>query len=224
MTDRPNLPTPSPSRPSARGRLAGAVALAALVLGLAPSPSRADLTIQVLDSSAPAGGTGSFDVVLINTDAAGTTPYSVNSFSVEVSVPGGSGVSFTAADTGTTAAPYIFGTLQTPPFTFDTFPTQDVTVSDFAAPGSAMLVNPGDEFGLGHFTYSLTAGFTGPVTVTLGGGTSLTDPNANAITFVSGNGTISTRPVPEPSTLMMAALGGSMLLGYARRRTRSRVA
>ena len=61
----------------------------------------------------------------------------VATFFVEVSVPSGSGVQFTDATVNTTAAPYIFGTFQSPPpdtFSISSFPN---TLSRAATAGSA---------------------------------------------------------------------------------------
>ena len=199
--------------------------LAAIVLALGPSEARADLVVTVLSSSAPVGGTGSFDVNLSNN---GATSVDVSGFSVELSVPGGSGVSFTAVDVNTTAT-YLFGTLQTPPLTFDTFPTTDLTASDFSGtPPYVTTLQPNDTFGLEHVSYSVAPGTAlGPVTVSiLGLGTTTeildiignpitpTDPTDGTITIMSA--------VPEPSTLWMltsALIGVTFALGSRRHRT-----
>jgi hypothetical protein len=105
------------------------VAVAALTLfaPVATRPARAGLIVQALNSTANPGGTGAFDVVV--NDTGGT--FQVAGFSVELSVPGGSGVSFSDVTTDTLAATYLFGTVQSPPFTFDSFPTQDFSAGDF---------------------------------------------------------------------------------------------
>src|SRR4051794_4890619 len=97
-----------PPAPASRARLAatGAIAVfAALALSSVPTPARADLIVQVENSSAAPGGTGSFDVVL--SDTGGT--FAISGFQVELSVPGASGVQFSAVDASTTTAPYLFG-------------------------------------------------------------------------------------------------------------------
>src|SRR5262249_36905023 len=144
MTQLPS--TAPPSRRAIRpfSNLAAALAILAL---LAPGarPARAEMVIQVADSSSAPGGTGSFDVTLQNTG--GT--FQIAGFSVELSVPAGSGASFTGVTVDTVAAPYLFGTLQLPPFSFDTFPTQDFSATDvdLTAPGF-ITSNPSDVFGL----------------------------------------------------------------------------
>jgi hypothetical protein len=179
---------------------------AALMACLGVSPAHAQMVMQIQPSAAAPGGTGAFDVDL--SDVGGT--FQVGGFSVEVSVPGGSGVAFTGADTNTTL-PYIFGTLQAPPFTFNTFPNTDTTVSDtdFTAPGYVTMTN-GMVYALGHFTYSVAPSTpTGPVTVTLvPAGSSLSDGNGDAISFSEVNGTIAVAPIPEPGTLILCGLAG----------------
>ena len=196
------------------------LALAAVLLGGITS-ARASVIMEITNSSAGAGGTGSFDVAL--SDTGGTLQ--VGGFSAELSVPGASGVKFTGVNTSTAAAtPYIFGTLQTPPLSFDTFPNTSFTASDTdaTAPGFVTL-NPGDLVGLAHVSYSVAAGTApGPVTVSfVGPGTSLSDVNGGAIAFTTTNGTITVaQAVPEPSSLLLASIGGgaAMLFGLWRRR------
>jgi hypothetical protein len=91
-----------------RGSLTGLFVLAALLLGLWPGSADAGVVIQVDNSTAPTGGSGTFDVILSNT---GTSAQTVSGFSVELSVAAASGVEFTGVTAVTTAAPYIFGTL-----------------------------------------------------------------------------------------------------------------
>src|SRR5689334_19759898 len=84
---------PGDGRP-ARGRpaaVAAIAALTALLLGGVATPSRAALEMRITSSSAPPGGTGSFDVTLA--DTGGT--FRISAYSVEVSVPGASGLKFT---------------------------------------------------------------------------------------------------------------------------------
>jgi PEP-CTERM motif len=197
-----------------------ALTLAAIVSVVAAAPARADLIMQVADSVAAPGGTGSFNVVLI--DTGGT--FSVAGFSVELSVPAASDVLFTSVDALTGIPPYIFGSLQSVPFSFDTFPTNHFVASDalLTAPGFVTL-NPGDVFGLAHVNYSVapTAVAGSSVTVSLDNilaGTSLSDVAGAPIPFTTQNGTIRIAGVPEPSTLVLGALGGTVLLVSSRRR------
>ncbi len=210
-----------PTAPTARRRHAVIISgFAAVMACLAATPAHAQLVMQVESSTAAPGGTGLFDVIL--SDISGT--FQVGGFSTEVSVPAGSGVMFTNATTST-ALEYIFGSLQSPPFTFNSFPNTDTTVSDtdFTAPGFVTLTT-GNMVGLGHFAYSVAPGTpTGPVTVTLGSaGSSLSDGNGNPISFTAMNGTIAVAPVPEPGTLLFCGLAG--IAGWRiRRRSTLRV-
>ncbi len=191
---------------------AAAVAALTLFAPVTTRPARAGLIVQALNSTADSGGTGAFDVVV--NDTGGT--FQVAGFSVELSLPVGSAVSFADVTTDTLAAPYLFGTLQSPPFTFDSFPTQDFSASDFtlAAPGFITL-NPGDIFGLAHVTYSIDPGApAGPITVSLvPAGTSLSDNEGNPVSFTMSEGTITiaASTVPEPSSLVLAGVGAALL-------------
>jgi hypothetical protein len=187
------------------------------------APARAGLIMQVQNSAASAGGTGSFDVTLA--DTGGT--FNIAGFSVNLTVPGASGVSFTDVNTDTIVSPYIFGTLQTPPFSFDTFPNTQFIASDVAA--TSVTINPGDTFGLAHVTYSVTPGAPSaavPVSlIDIGGGTALADENGNFVSFTTTDGTItvSGTAVPEPASLTLLGLGAASMAGYALRKNRSRV-
>jgi hypothetical protein len=199
----------------------------ALLIGFGPTPARAGLNLSVLNSTATAGGSGSFDVILAN--IGGSTSYQVGGFSVELSVASSSGVNFQAANVNT-SNPYIFGTLQSPPLSFGPFPGQDFIASDssMTSPFYTTL-NVGGVYGLEHVTYSVAPGTPlGPIAVSivgLGGiapSTQIYDVNANPLPFTPNNGTINlVSPVPEPSSLFLTAtamIGGS-LVWLARRRT-----
>jgi hypothetical protein len=195
-----------------------------LVMDAGAKQARADLLMQVSDSTALVGGTGSFEVSLTSTGGS----FDVAGFSFELSVLGASGVTFTGVDTSTVINPYIFGTFQSPPpFSFDTFPNTSFTASDvdFALPGFTTL-NSGDTFALGRVTYQIAANATpGPATVSfldLGVATSLSDVTGASIAFTTSNGTIDIRPngVPEPSTLLVTAIGMSSAWVFRRRRAK----
>jgi hypothetical protein len=197
-------------------------AVAAVLLAWAACPARADLLIEALSSTAQAGGTGGFDVII--QDTGGT--FHVAGFSVELSVSPSSGVSFTAVDTNTSDS-YLFGTLQSPPFTFDNFPNTSFTASDSDFTSAFVPLNPGDTFGLAHVSYSVLAGTpNGPVAVSLldiGGGTSLSDDSGDAVSFTPVGGTITVQTVvPEPSALALVGVGG-LVAYFSVRRTRSRL-
>src|SRR5262249_38129783 len=124
-------------------------------------------------------------------------------------------------------APYLFGTLQLPPFSFDTFPTQVFSASDLdLTPPGFVTLNPGDVFGLAHVSYTVAPGAPGgDVAVSLvPEGPSLSDNNGDAIPSTPQNGTIPlphSQAVPEPPALVLASLG-AFLIAVARRVVRSR--
>jgi PEP-CTERM motif len=198
----------------------GATAVVAALTSFGPfdtRPARAGLIIQALNSTAAPGGTGAFDVIIIDNGGS----FNVAGFSVELSVPAGSVISFSDVTTDTLAATYLFGTLQSQPFTFDTFPNQDFSAGDFTAtaPGFVTLMD-GDEFGLAHVTYAVDSGApAGPVALSLvPTGTSLSDENGDGVSFTTSNGTITVSgpTVPEPSSLVLAGLGAALLVLFHR--------
>lgn len=189
--------------------------LAALVLGSFPLQAEAGVIIEVEHSTATAGGTGSFDLVLLN----GGGAVDVSGFSFELSVAAGSGVTFTGVDTNT-SAPYLFGTLQQSPFTFNTFPTYDFTASDsvWTAPGYVTLSSP-DVVGLEHVSYQVAPGTPAggvPVSIVIGDNSQLLDANGNPIPFIRENDdiivTASVTPVPEPSSLLAGLIGVALVI------------
>ncbi len=189
-----------------------ALLIAMSILGVTPSHGHAEIVLMVQDSTAPAGGNGSFDILLTNTG--GT--FDLAAFSLQLSTPAGSGIAFTLTNTNTLTAPYLFGTLQALPFSFETFPNVRFVASDtyFASPGFVTSTS-GSDFGLAHIDYTVTTGAsTGAFTVSLldtGGATSLSDGNGDAIAFATSNGTISVTPqpngVPAPPSLIVILTG-----------------
>jgi PEP-CTERM motif-containing protein len=220
-------------REAARGRLVARFTLTALIailLNLFPAPASAGLILQVENASAQAGGTGSFDVVLSAT--AGSFP--VAGFSVELSVAPTSGISFTTVSVDTTTAPYIFTTLQSPPLTFASFPTNDFIGSDsyMSSPGYVTLSAPPTvTVGLEHVAFAVAAGTPSgdvPVSILIGDTTQILDNNGNLLPFASVNGTITVTgsAVPEPASLVMGLIGMALAGGAVvlrRRRPRSRL-
>jgi hypothetical protein len=202
-----------------------ALALAASLLSAVPG--RADLVVEAPDLTVTPGSSGSFDVLLVNTNATGGASYNVAADSLGLALTGPPGITFTDASINTVVT-YIYVTSGTTvgggPFSFDTFPNTMFTASDseFASPGFR-TVNPGDTFGLAHVSFAVSAGFIGTDTIALDSSTtSLSDPNGNGIPVTLVNGLLSTSAIPEPSALTQAATAVLIGLGvfWWRRRKR----
>ncbi|MGO9601017.1 MAG: hypothetical protein ACLP7Q_23800 [Isosphaeraceae bacterium] len=175
------------------------------------------LVIEVPNVIAPPGTSGSFDVLLADTDPVGSPGIHVAADSIGFSIDGSSGVSFTNATINTTSAPYIYvdsGT-QGGPLSLDAFPNTSFTASDseFAIPPGYRLVNQGDEFGLMNVSYTVSASAPNgsySLLVDTSGTTSLSDEKVNSIPFTVQEGlfTVGTA-VPGPPSWI---LGGTGLL------------
>jgi len=186
------------------------------ILGI-PSVSAAGLLISIDDLNQSAGS-GSFELLLTNTETPGGTTYDIAGFSFELNAAG-SGVMFTAADYP--ASGYVFdGTGQTSldptiPLSTNTFPTSDVSGSDVEFIDSSITVAPGDVFSLALIS------FTSPTPDTVSGleslidtkGTVLSDANVRPIPYSLPNAS-----VPEPSSVVMLGLGSLGLMGLTWRR------
>jgi hypothetical protein len=203
----------------------------AMSLGIA-SPCRADgLVIAAPDLIVTPGSSGSFDVLLVNTNAAGGASYGVSLDSLELALTGPAGVAFTDV-TINTIVPYIYTVSATTlpgsdPLDFGiAFPNAGFTVADSDG-GSPFFqtVNPGDQFGLANVSYSVSPTFSGSDAITIASlnvGTSLSDINGAAIPFTAINGSISTSSIPEPSALIQATAAVLIGLGaFWRRRRKS---
>ncbi len=197
-------------------------ALAAAFLG-AGTACRADgLLISAPGVTAAPGTSGSFDVTITNTNALGGASFDVASDTVELSLTGPSGVSFTGVSIAT-ADTYIYGANSATNNGFDlsssTFPGTTFETNDFLFSLGAQTIGPQQTFGLVHVTYTVDAGaLPGMGSLTFGSDTSLFDANGGPITdFTAPNGsfTIMTSSVPEPSSLILLALGG-VALGFHR--------
>jgi hypothetical protein len=217
------------SRASAQpgsGQRLGRLLLIVLALNLGPVVScrAAGLVIEAPNLSVAAGSSGTFDVLLVNTNAAGGASYGVSLDSLDLALSGSAGVSFTDV-TINTIVPYIYAVSATTlpgsdPLNFGiTFPNAGFTVADSdGADPFFQTVNPGDTFGLAHVSYEVSPTFSGTDTITIASlnvGTSLSDINGNLIPFTAVNGSIS---IPEPSTLIQAATALVIGLGAVWRR------
>lgn len=198
------------------------VASAFTILG-GPSASAAGLLIS-LDKFQQAGGSGSFEVLLTNTEAPGGTTYNVAGFTFELLAIPGTDWSFTGADYPTSGAPaHIFeGTGQTLldpsiPLSADLFPNTGFSGSDTEFVSSSVPVAPGDLFSLGlaSFTSTSNISLNDLQRMIVAAGTSLSDENFNPIPYA-----LPYSAVPEPSSLVLTGLAGFLAVGgtCARRR------
>jgi hypothetical protein len=203
----------------------------ALVLAAGLGPAGAcragGLVISAPDLTVTAGSSGSFDVLLTNTNAANGASYDVAVDSFQLSLSGPLDATFTGVSISTVAAPYIYVTSGTTmpgggPLSSDSFPTTAFTASDseFASPGFR-TVSPGDVFGLAHVSYSVGATTSGGVDAIAFPVVSLTELDGTVIPVTTSNGSITVLSIPEPSTLIQA--GSAVLIGLGavwRRRSR----
>jgi hypothetical protein len=203
----------------------------AATLGPAVPGRAAGLVIQAPHVVAAPGSSGSFDVLLVNTNPAGGASHDVAADTLGLSLVGPLSLTFTGVSIDTVAAPYIYVTSGTTagggPLSLDTFPNTQFTASDseFAAPGFR-TVNPGDVFGLAHVSFAIspssplgtdTIAFVSPTT-------SLSDQNGNIIPVSLVSGSISTSAIPEPSALTEAATAALIGLGTSWWRRRRQTA
>lgn len=206
-----------------------AVAVIAIAGGAVPCFA-GGLMIEAPNLRAAAGSSGSFDLLLVNTNSTGGASYDVSADQFVLSLSGPLGISFTGVSIATdpVAAPYIFvssGTTQPggPPLSTDNFPNTTFTGADteFALPGFRM-VNPGDTFGLAHVSYTMNSSTpfgTDTIVIAPSPTTLLTDLAGNQISFGISNGSI---VVPEPWALTQAATVVLIGLGLVWRRRRGR--
>ena len=209
-----------------------AVALAAIVGGAMPC-SAGGLVIEAPSLMATPGSSGSFDLLLMNTNLTGGTSYDVSSDQFVLSLSGPLGITFTGVSIATdpVAAPYIFvssGTTQPggPSLSYDNFPNTTFTGADseFALPGFR-TVNPGETFGLAHVSYAVSSSTPNGIdTITIAPSpvSLLTDLAGNPISFGITNGSITVGAViPEPWALTQASTAVLIGLGlFWRRRVR----
>ena len=187
------------------------------------APCRADLVIEAPNLTVAPGSSGSFDVLITSTG--GT--FAVASDIVELSLTGLSGVSFTGVSIAT-VTPYIYGgnsaTTQGSTFTFSTFPGTQFEALDFLYPSGAQTISSGGYLRPGERPVfgrrRCDAGASG--SLAFGPDTSLADASGNNVSFTAQNGsiTISTSSIPEPSTVILLAIGcAAVALRSARRRS-----
>ena len=188
--------------------------------------AKADVIIGVQSVSANAGSTGnSLEVFLTNT---GTAPLTISTFSFEISVAT-SNINLADATIGTTDS-YIFAghSLFGPDIATATGQTLDASdLFDVPASGATVLGN--STVGLGEVSFDVAAGTSSGLYAVMFSGfpaTSLSDDLANNISFSTQNGSITVigvAAVPEPSSLMLLGSGALTLVGFFRKKLRSRV-
>ena len=211
-------------------RLFLAVALVlAVCLGPSSSCRAGGLVISAPNLTATAGSSGSFDVLLSNTNSpSGGASFDVAVDAFTLGLSGPLDVTFTAVSIATVAAPYIYVTSGTTvpggsPLSADTFPDTQFTAGDseFAAPGFR-TVSPGATFGLAHVSYTVSPTTSNGIDTIGFLNVSLTDLNGAGITTTISNGSIRVGAVPEPSTLIQFATAVLFGLGLFWRRRRRR--
>lgn len=185
-----------------------------LLLLLLSSPSRADLVLTAPNLSATQGSSGSFDLVITDTDPVGSAPLKIAGFGIEFEVSG-AGVQFTDTTTGT-APPYLYvgnSFDDINGFTMDAtvvpYPKSHLIVSDLANDVPLFqIVNPGDTFGVTHVSFSVDGGATpGLRNLTFDRVnliTTFSDPNGVLIPVTSIDGSIAVSAVPEPTSALLA--------------------
>ena len=190
-------------------------------------PCRAGgLLISAPAVNAAAGSNGAFDVTITNTNGTNGTSYDVAGDIVELTLTGPSGVNFTGVSIAT-ADTYIYAvsatTIPGSVFSFSTFPGTMLETFDFDVSSVGFReIDPGQTFGLVHVTYSVAAGAApGTGSLMFGPDTSLSDQFANNITdFTAPAGSFTVTSVPEPSSLILLAVGGVAVSLFWRARNR----
>jgi hypothetical protein len=218
-------------REAVRGKRLALALLILLAITLGPAvPCRASgLVIEAPNLTVPAGSSGSFDVLLMNTNAAGGATFSVAGDSLDLALSGPAGVTFTDV-TISTIVPYIYAVSATTlpgsdPLNFGiSFPNTGFTVSDSdGANPFFQTVNPGEVFGLASVSYTVSPTFSGVDMLTfasLNVGTSLSDINGNLIPFTAMNGSITISSIPEPSAVVLLTIGcAAVVASSARKRS-----
>jgi hypothetical protein len=217
-------------------RRAGLVLLALSAVLMAPTSALADPMIRVQSVSVTDNGVpiNSFFDVFVELSP-GDPVIDVASFTLDLSVPGSMGVTFTNILTSEQAGqPYIFpgGTgfvangFQN--FSDTVFPSLSLLATDSTILLAGQPFGPGPaSVGLARVFFEVQTGFAPEVVpVTLGPLTGISDPDGNPLVNPDNfiNGTITVREplvevIPEPASAILLALGGAAgAAGYWRRR------
>ncbi len=212
-------------RPGRRFTLAIVLILTASLGTVAPCYAEG-LVIEppTVDGILP-GSTGSFDILLINTNSSGGASYNVASDNLDVSLTGSAGITITSVTTST-MTPYIFA--QSIDINYSqTFATISGSLTSFSAFDAAdytagypgyQVVAPGQTYGLAEVNYTVSSlAPPGAVDIislnSINVGTSLSDDQGNLLSFTPVNGALGILFVPEPSSLIQGAMEG--LVGLA---------
>jgi hypothetical protein len=219
-------------REAVRGKRLAVALLILLAITLGPAvPCRASgLVIEAPNLRVSAGSSGSFDVLLMNTNAAGGASFSVAGDSLDLALSGPAGVTFT--DVTINILPYIYAVSATTlpgsdPLDFGiSFPNTGFAVSDSdGASPFFQTVNPGEVFGLASVSYTVSPTFSGTDVLTLASlnvGTSLSDINGNLIPFTAMNGSITISSIPEPSAVVLLTIGCAAVVASSARKRSAR--
>ena len=175
------------------------------------------LQILLPDLNLTPGSSGSFDVLLKNTDpVVGGSSFNIAGDSLSLSLSGPLSFQFTGVTIDTVAAPYLFGSEgEGGALSLDTFPNTSFTASDasFSTTGYQTIA-PQQLFGLAHVFYSMSStspSGTDKITVSYPG-TSLSDENGAPLPFTVFGGSITATAVPEPHSMTQAAIAAMMML------------
>ncbi|WP_165230651.1 PEP-CTERM sorting domain-containing protein [Aquisphaera insulae] len=194
-----------------------ATALVILAFVGLTSPSRAGLIIEAPRITTTPGQAGSFDILIYSIGGS----YQVSAITIELSLSGLTGVSFTDVSIATTT-PYLFAdpgvTNGGGPFSLDPFPNTAFRASDseFGSLGYVQI-DLGVTFGIAHVSFMVDPGTVlGERGLIFGAGTTLSDIDGAPIAFEGINGVVSV--VPAPSSLVLLAGGLLCTLANARRR------
>ena len=202
------------------------LAVLALTLGI-DVRCDAGLVIESQSVTATPGSSGSFDILIMNTNSPGGSSFDVAGDFIGLSLTGLAGVEFTGVSITTTSAPYIYvvsGTTQGGgPFSLDTFPNTQFLASDAEfGPLGFRAINPGDVFGLANVTYTVAPNATpGTGVLTITTDTSLSDATGANVPFTSppnGGAFTVSAAIPEPTSATLLAIGSVATVVYSARK------
>ena len=182
------------------------------------------------------GSTGSFDILLSNTNSSGGASFNVASDNLDVSIAGPAGITITNVTTSTVAT-YIFSqsidtnfglpfaSINDPPTSFSANDAGDVAAG---YPGFQVWPPAKPTAWLSSRTWSARRrrGAVDTISInSINAGTSLSDDQGNLLSFTSMNGSITTLfAVPEPASIIPAATAVLIGIAAAWRRRRSSTA